>query len=229
MVGYKNLLAVRRKTTEDFFEMMDEHLKMNRSMECIIADYGSDDGIKEFLDSYRSIHLPVEVYPDQYLNLPKCYNASVMKAKNNIVASVGCDMRFDQKLIEGVIELYTILGEMILRVLCIKLNRHGRPFRTTFSPYFLWKEHIIKSGGYDERIFGWGKEDDDIMERIFKYQNVLEIRCRNLKYYHVWHDDSFKNQYDSEDISKNRNTQISIENIINNGKNLINSYWQIEK
>lgn len=229
MVGYKNLLAVRKQSTEDFFEMMDEHLRMNRSCECLIMDYNSDDGIKEYLESYRSVHIPVVPYLHQYLNLPKCYNKAITLAKNNIIGSIGCDFRFTQHLIDGVIDLYKVLGEITLRVLMIKLNKQAKPTETSFSPYFLWKENIIASGGYDERMSGWGKEEDDIIERIFKYQKILEIHVRNLQYFHVWHNDDFRNQYDHEEILKNPNAQIMVENINTNGKNLINSYWKREK
>ena len=224
IVVYKDLLVNRPKITTDFFLMMNSILDRNRGCECIICDYGSEDNIQTFLNGqskgFRYIY--VEPNEDQWINISKCLNAGIFHARKPIVAPIGPDLRFENILIDNVITLFRILGNFVLRVQCFKLNEENKLHKITYSPYFFLKEDVLKSRGFDERMYGWGKEEDDLIERIFKYQNLMEAKIRGIIYTHVWHPETLREKYDTTD---NMNSKIMYENIKNNAKNAVNSYW----
>jgi len=231
LIGYRDLLINRPQYTKEFFKMMDILIDDNPNLQCIVCDYGSQDGIREYLEDHhhKSKYISVEPNPNQWINLSKCFNAGIMHAKNKIITAFGIDFRFNQNLIDGVVKLFDIIGEMILRVLIAFLNKDGSIKSFGYTPYFLPRENIIMANGWDEKMFGWGKEEDDLIERIYRFQGLLEIRVRNFNVIHLWHDNSFSSQYDNKDLSKNHNALIMLQNIKDRGTNIKNSYWRYEK
>jgi len=224
IVVYKDLLVNRPKIIRDFFKMMNIILDKNRGCECIICDYGSEDDIQTFLNEQSKgfRYLYVEPNEGQWINISKCLNAGMFHARKPIVAPIGPDLRFDGALIGNVITLFSILGSFVLRIQCYKLNEENKIDKLTYSPYFFLKSDVLKSRGFDERMYGWGKEEDDLIERIFKYQHLMVIRVRGIVYTHVWHPETLREEYDAPN---NMNARIAYENVDNAAKNAVNSYW----
>lgn len=220
---YRDLLINRPKITNEFFQMMNGILDRNRSCECIVCDYGSKENVRDYLNAFRGVrYVYVEPNKDQWINIPKGLNAGIHAARKSIIAPISTDLRFDDHLIRSVIDFYRIIGSIILRVQCFKLNEENEVHNVTYSPYFFLKSDVIESRGFDERMFGWGKEEDDLIERMFRYQKILEIKIRGMGYIHLWHPEKLREEFDTPN---NPNAQLMMENISNNGLNVVNSYW----
>ena len=224
IVVYKDLLTNRPKITTNFFKMMTAILDRNRGCECIICDYGSEDNIQTFLNEqingFRYVY--VEPNEDQWINIPKGLNAGIFNARMPIVAPIGPDLRFSDDVIRSSIDLFRILGSFILRIECFKFDKDDKFEKHTYSPYLLLKSDVLRSRGFDERMFGWGKEEDDLIERMFRYQALMEMKVRGIAYKHVWHPETLREKYDT---TGNMNQQFLYENVENNAKNAVNSYW----
>lgn len=63
-----------------------------------------------------------------------------------------------------------------------------------------WKEDLVKVNGYDEIYTGWGREDTDLVIRLFnagckrkffKFQGIV---------YHLWHKEADRNKLTTNDI-----------------------------
>ena len=73
-------------------------------------------------------------------------------------------------------------------------------------------------------MFGWGKEEDDLISRIYRYQQIHVVKVHGFGFTHMYHDNSWAEDWDKSE----RNLKIAHENYQDNGKKLINSYWRIE-
>ena len=211
--------------TEEFFELMSSLLTIYQGCECIISDYGSIDGIKEVVtESYpRLNYLYTQPNEEHWLNIPKCLNNAVSKTEKSIIAPIGSDFRFTEEVIERIISFFTSLGSIILRPTCHYMDENHEVSLITYSPYALLRTTVLMSGGWDERMYAWGKEEDDLLSRIIKYQNLYEVKVRGFGYVHLYHDNSFAEAWHKDP----HNTLIAQENYQNNGKNLVNSYWKV--
>lgn len=220
IVAYKNLIANRPENSEGFLEMMDEYI--DNSVECIVSDYGSNDGIKDILTSYDIKYIYTEPNPGQWLNIPKCYNHATIVAKNPIIAPLGMDFRFEEDLIYNCINFFDRLGQCIIRPTCLHLDKHGNADHETFSPYLILKETLLKSRGWDERMHGWGKEEDDLIWRIYKYMKLFIFNIKGIRYIHKWHPPTFRNRYN---VDNSQNYIYAKENDKTKGASVKNSYW----
>jgi len=226
IVAARDLFITRKKITEDFLEMMNSILMRNRGAECIYSDYGSIDGCKEIIESYPHIrYLYTAPNDGQWLNISKCYNNAVANTQKFIVCPLGPDFRFNDSFMANTVTYFMSLGNIILRPQCYYLDENGRVKRMTNSPYCLLRNTIIASKGWDERMHGWGKEEDDLISRIYKYQQLHEVRIRGFGYTHLYHDNTWAEEWDKTTT----NADIANENFKNNGANLINSYWKINE
>jgi len=228
IVPYRDCLLKedRKENTIHFLKTMQEHLHNNYGLECIICDYGSVDGIKEYiLENCDAItYLYVNPNEGQYLNISKCFNKAITVCLNNIIAPIGIDFRFDQPTIEQIIDMFRLLGMVVLRPHLIHMNENDDVESIDNVPYIIRKKNIYMSGGWDERFYDWGKEDDDIIQRIMKFQNLIQISIRGFGYRHVHHERSFSLKEERE-VPMWR-SDIMFENFETNGKNLVNSFWK---
>ena len=62
----------------------------------------------------------------------------------------------------------------------------------------MYKQELLKIGGYDEDFTGWGADDDDIVERLVL--NGLNYHYTNAKIIHLYH----KKQYDRKNKINNK-------------------------
>jgi predicted glycosyltransferase involved in capsule biosynthesis len=82
------------------------------------------------------------------------------------------------------------------------------------------KDIIMKLRGYDERIHGWGKEEDDMIERAKRSYRVKLLPGEKC-IYHLNHSKAFSDKYNVD----MHNFNVLFDNIIYKGKNAVNSYW----
>jgi len=221
LVPYRDGLIHRRNTTFEFLEYTDRFLDSN--IECIICDYNGQDKIEDILTSYKTKYLHIEPNKDDFLNSSKCLNKGTINAKNKLIAPLGIDFRINRRTLDKTIELFSKLGEVIIRPQIFMLDKDGKTGQILNTPYVLNKINILRAHGWDERITEWGKEEDDLIHRIFKYQKILHLSVKGMGYFHIYHDRSWAEECDEKlgDI----NLFIAEENGKDNGTNLINSYW----
>jgi len=231
IVPYRDCLIQqdRAGNTIQFLDMMQKHLKTNYGLECIICDYGSKDGIKELLeDKYNAItYLYVKPNEGQYLNQCKCFNKAITVCLNNIIAPLGIDFRLQQPCIEQIIDMFRLLGMIVLRPHMIHKTEDDEVDFIDNVPYILRKKNIYDSGGWDERFHTWGKEDGDIIQRIMKYQNLIQVSLRGIGYIHIYHQRGYSKEEEAVDVFGK--SDIMLDNYENDGKNLVNSFWERRK
>ena len=224
MVPTENMC--RRGVVEPYLEMMDRHLEKYRSIQSILLDYGSTDETKEICKRHKTEYVYVEPNEGESCNIPKCFNIGIMNARHEIIAPINIDFRFDEKLIEGVILSFLRDPNRIVRIQIEKPNKEGTNSKYTYAPYVLTKTHIYAVGGWDERIWGWGKEDDDIIGRIEKHLGVPQLKEHHtIKYTHVWHEPDWWQEYDKK--RPNRNAEFVTDNLEKFGRNMINTAWSV--
>jgi len=228
IVQYKDCLSneFRYENTINFFENMQTLLKNNYGLECIICDYGSTDGVADFIkENYNTLsYLYVKPNEGQFLNMSKCLNKGVTVARNTIIAPMATDMIIDQNTIEQIIDMFRLLGDIILRPHLVHLDKEGGVDFVDNNPYVLRKDTILRSGGWDERIYNWGKEDDDIVQRVMQYQKLIQISIRGFGYVHMWHPRTFSIKEERE--VPMWKTEIMKDNFLTDGENLVNTYWK---
>ena len=82
----------------------------------------------------------------------------------------------------------------------------------------------MSCGGWDERIWGWGKEDDDIKQRINKFFHLKILTTDSFSFKHIEHPKTLQQKYDK----KNNNSKYMTENLKTFGKSVVNSYWRVD-
>ena len=225
MVPSENMC--KRGVVEPYLEMMDRHME-NYSIQSIFLDYGSTDETREIAKRHKSEYIYIEPNEGESCNIPKCFNKGILHARHNIIAPINIDFRFDGDLIEGIVKYFLKDDDIILRIKISKPNKTGEIFSVTYAPYVLNKKHIFAFGGWDERIWGWGKEDDDIIERIKKFGKIPQ-RLANMiefKYTHIWHESDWWAEFDQN--RPNKNNKFVDDNLKNHSKFLKNTTWKIK-
>lgn len=213
----------RRGIVEPYLEMMDEHLKNYTSIQSIVIDYGSTDDTKEIVKQHKSEYMYVEPNEGESCNLPKCFNRGILRAKNDLIVPINIDFTFEGDLIEGITKYFLKQYNMILRIQIQKPDKENIFSSVTYAPYVVNKRHVIMVGGWDERIWGWGKDDDDIIERIKREGKVPEVKASGFKYNHIWHEPDW--WAESEKIRPNKNIKFLTDNRDNRSRNAVNTAW----
>jgi len=226
IASVKDMLIVREKATIGYLEMMDRFIDQFKSIQSIVADYGSKDGFADVIKNYKSEYVFVPPNPDQEINVSKCYNACMPVARCNLIAPVNPDFRWGKELIEGVVLAFLRYDRVILNIKGERVNDKGQPIgQHTFSPHVLTSQDIINCGGWDERIWGWGKEDDDIKQRISFFFRIPSLTTESFSFKHIEHPKTLQEKYDK----KNNNGDHMTENLKTYGKSVVNSYWRVKR
>jgi hypothetical protein len=67
-----------------------------------------------------------------------------------------------------------------------QIHTHQKALRSCNQGY--WRDDLLKVNGFDERMVGWGREDNEIAVRLYN----IGVRRRNLKFaalaIHLYHD-----------------------------------------
>lgn len=225
ITSYKDCLKIRKKITIDFFKMMeDEILPYIPNSELIVGLYDNSDNIQERIKNEKIIFLEVEPNEDQPFNISKALNACILECNNAIVAPVAIDFRFKKELFSLVINFFVNIPEIVLRPQLAYREEDGEIDKINNVPFIVRKADVIQIHGWDERLHGWGKEDDDIISRLIDVGNLICVSLlgRGVGYEHVWHTREFTKEYDGENTY---NYMIAMDNVENKGKNLVNSFW----
>lgn len=196
----------------------------NQMLRTIICNYGSEDHIEEVIKEYPHITL-LSVKPNegQFINICKCFNKAVGFTTNPIIAPLGIDCFFEQHVIESTINMFRSLGAVILRLEVLYVDAEGKVYNRANPAYALLRPTILDIGGWDERMYNWGKDEDDLIWRIRKKMGLIQVSVKGFGYLHRWHERGFSKK---EEVLQGHNFEIFQDNIANDAKNLVNSYWK---
>ena len=228
IIPYRNCLLNKRKDTVlPFLNMMQELMELNGMCTTVICDNGSEDNIREVVAQYNRIrYLYVEPNEGQFLNTSKCLNKATLLTNNPLIAPLGIDFFFGIETIKYTIDFFRALGRIILRPELLYYNEKGEIENKANVPYVIHREDIMGIGGWDERMFNWGKEDDDLILRLKSQKGMIEVLVKGFGYSHIWHDRSFS---EKEEMEQGHNWEIMKDNMRTGGKNLLNSFWSTKK
>ena len=228
IVPYKNCLINERKDlVRPFLKNMQDLMEINGMCTTVICDYGSEDNIKELVDQHDRIHyLYVEPNEGEFLNTSKCFNKATIMTSNPLLAPLGIDLFFGTEVIKHTINFFRALGKIVLRPDLVSYDQEGNITHRSNVPYVLNRDNIISVGGWDERMYNWGKEDDDIILRIRLQLDMIEVLVRGFGYGHAWHERDFSKK---EEVSQGHNYKIMLDNKEHDGKNVKNSYWEVNR
>jgi len=190
--------------------------------EVIVSDYGSEDETKELIEQYDFTYLRTEPNEGEEFNYCKCGNNGIAEAKTKYIIVLGVDWIIDPQVPQMILDKFNGNYTHVFQIKSNELKREDR--RIIFNQVFYRRLHLLLSGGYDERFNKWGNEDNDLLKRVLK-TNQLHKRLISEKILaqHITHPYVWRKQ-------KNEPSNIAIlkDNDINGNKNIINSYWSLD-
>lgn len=219
-----------RDRTIQYFDMVKYFIQHNNNIQLIVSDYGSDDGIRDFIvNNYKMFdYVYTEPNDGQFFNISKCNNNTFRYLRNEIIFTNSIDWRYDYELLEYIDQHFKTLGDMVFEVPILVLDENNHYKRYIHLPVFL-KKHIMMVGGWDERIFNWGQDDRDVMQSIFFLLDVVIYRVTDKKnqIFHLWHEPKLYNEHGAKKQNI-KNLEFLNDNIRQRRKNAINSYWNVK-
>ena len=184
-------------------------------LEFILLDYNSTDGLEDWVKSNMKDYIEKDILKYYKTSEPNSFhrshsrNVAMKLGSGDIICNLDAD-NFLGKDFAFYVNFNFSFNEDIFLTSGIKNGSYGK--------VCVKKEHFIKIRGYDERMSGWGYEDDDLYFRI----NLLGIKQVNYfeKEFTEFIDhpleDSFKNDENISNI-----TNILINRVSQNKTDLI--------
>ena len=68
----------------------------------------------------------------------------------------------------------------------------------------LFKEDLVAVNGFNEEFIGWGREDSELVVRLFNYGLKRKSHPFMAACYHLWHADNDRNRLPLNDALLNR-------------------------
>ena len=143
-------------------------------VEIVIADYGSTDGLKDYLDSLP--HLGTFA-PGNFLtyirydgnpcfHLSHSRNIANLQSHGDYLAQAGVEMKITDTWFKNVRE---VIGDGTPKFLVRMRNKHG-PYYPTYCPQIaiVERQEFIQAGGFDEQFDLYCYEDRDLAARLVR-------------------------------------------------------------
>jgi len=186
-------------------------LQRLKNFTTIIADYGSSpEHFKELMKNLENFDCTIYRYQtDKIWSLSIARNIGIRRATGEIVVTVDADLILEQDVLNTIVKQYEeIENAFVVSCVCnlrkkINLRKIRLPidydkFRGKCKPR--WgigglmsapREWWYKVRGFEERMKGWGVEDDDMNRRANRdgreTLNIQNLELHNIKIYHQWH------------------------------------------
>jgi glycosyltransferase involved in cell wall biosynthesis len=188
------------------------HANINEGDEIVLVDYGSTDGLIDWIQENRTSFVQVRTFtliekPDRW-RVGHVKNVAHMCASNPIV----CNLDADNWIVEGhsnFIVKNLVEGQNVL-IASGTCNEGGR------GRLAMFKTDFHRLGGYDERIESWGCDVSNFLERIDRSGMKMGIIKSNLVKF-IKHGDAERGLHDpfqNKDQSAAHNKQFSSETFI---------------
>lgn len=182
--------------------------------ETIISDHGSsNESFKELMEAVSPFHCNVLRYPTKDVwSLSIARNIGIRRACGSHVVTLDADVILEPRVLETILDLLgknsnslivstmrnlnnpddINLDNMKLPEDYNKIEEQSRPPRPGIGGLMLaTRSWWHKVRGFDERMKGWGAEDDDLRKRAKRSgKTVIYLQNLNLpqtKVFHQWH------------------------------------------
>lgn len=194
--------------------------------EIIIFDWGNGkesafDIIKEHSDSRIKYIQNLEDIP---YNKAIARNMAVKTAKNDIIFYMDSDIKI-LKFIPEIAENSFMQGYPVPkdnpRVYSYQINNKNQGFYdpNIAGTSMFWKKHYLELNGFDERMKGWGYQDDDFHERLIKL-GIKRVDFPPDSLSHIDHDDNSRTKnLLMKDMEQSREFNIKLAKMNPWGKN----------
>jgi predicted glycosyltransferase involved in capsule biosynthesis len=156
----------------------------------VLVDWSSsspimeNEEIKNLLSSKNNIKV-IRVDNEKYFNQPAAYNIAINSCKNNYILKLD----IDHILINNNFPL--ILEDMTKNLdNSFYCGEDSTPEH--FGIVFFSKKLFDSVNGYDERLVGWGGDDNDIYFRMSKINTKIMMTKIPYYIYHNPHDDDLR-------------------------------------
>jgi len=180
------------------------------SFTTIITDYGSSTkDFEQLMSDLENFDCTVYRYStDEAWSLSIARNIGIRRATGKIVVTVDSDLIFEPNVLSTIVGQHEKLeNPFVISTVCniyenvslknihlpndyIKFrNCRQRPGKggVMSAPRDWW--HKVR--GFDERMRGWGAEDDDMWTRAGRDErdllNIQSLKLPNIRVYHQWH------------------------------------------
>jgi len=164
-----------------------------KDWEVIVIDYGGDDNTKALCEMFEGYPIRYIYVPEKGIwNLPRARNVGIKNAIGNLVACVDADMILGLNVFEELHKHFETHEDNVLyQIQRININEDGTKTAMpegTFLGDFqcTTKDNFINVTGFDERLWGYGYEDLDVVIRLGRI-GVRQHWLQGVETYHQWH------------------------------------------
>lgn len=201
--------------------------QLGSNAEIVLLDYNSPDGLKEWIAEEFSAEIACEsllyyrTSEPAYFHHSHARNVLALLAKGPIVCVLDADNFLEPGFSDWLLENMGDEPGKQVGVCQTGEATHGR--------IAIFRDDFIRLGGYDERMIGWGFEDNDFRRRALRLGlNPIELP-RELMTRFVEHDDAMRTAclpaaLNNRWATHRLNHRLSLENVaansaaVNNGK-----------
>ena len=178
-------------------------IQTDRDFETIIVDYGSNETNRRILfDECAKAGFKYIFYPAETWSRTRAFNVGIAKATKDFVVTSDVDMIFRKDFIER-LKVYAKPKTFIMTKAMflsenfnLDANDWDNFYKYALSDYqgpslgaiqCAEREWFVKVNGYDERMSGWGHEDNDMADRA-KADGLIIEWLEGPIVAHQWHD-----------------------------------------
>ncbi|EDP96132.1 glycosyltransferase family A protein [Kordia algicida OT-1] len=170
------------------------------NIEFVLLDYNSNDDIKSWVTNDLKVYLDMGILKFYSTNIPETFHRShsrnvVMKlATGDIICNLDADNYLGKDFAYFINYQFSFSGNIFLT----SAFADGSTGRVCVK-----KDDFLAVKGYDERMSGWGFEDDDLYNRL-TMSGLKNVKFNNSEFVEfIWHDveESFENDINVTGVS----------------------------
>jgi predicted glycosyltransferase involved in capsule biosynthesis len=182
-------LTVMNRTNR-VFDCLSSWCFHNIFNDIVVVDWSSsvpimeDEQIKNLVSSKNNIKI-IRVDNEKYFNQPAAYNIAIKNCKNDYILKLD----IDHILIN---DNLPVMFENMTKNLDNSFYCGEDSTPEHFGIVFFSKELFDSVNGYDERLVGWGGDDNDIYFRMSKTNTKIMMTKIPNYIYHNPHDDNLR-------------------------------------
>lgn len=197
--------------------------------EVIVSDYNSNDGTKEFVESFGFKYVFTKPNKGEKLNVAKALNKSITHASTEYIHPVSPDVIYSVNICKIIEESFPKRFENSVIRYCLhhinknyRINsRGGKQYGIHGYMYCFKKDRVLAIRGYDERLT-CHREDRDFNHRYFQRHKPRVIRPENIVALHMDHP---RHVGLMAGMDVGFAVQLCKANLRNKGAKTVNSFW----
>ena len=174
----KNRLYQIRQTLR---KNLDDNLIYKDSVDFVLVDFGSSDGLKEWVASSFKEELESGYLKYYYTDALDGWHASIAKNTSHLMSNKEILVNLDCDNFTGIRGAAFVIRHFLENVNDIVLHQFLDDFNGSFGRISVKREHFLAIGGYNESLLPMGYEDVDFIERL-KSIGLTYIHDGNKRY-----------------------------------------------